>query len=693
VAVDVTPVARHRAVRSGILSVVAALDAGSALAALVAVSFAVRWVFAGLHATPTLLPDEFLYAELARGIAEHGRPAIHGVAVTFPALLQPLLTAPFWLADEPATAFRLTQGLHALVMSLAAVPVFALCRRLGLSFWFSFGAAALAVASPDLLYASWNLAEPLAYPLVLGAVYAGVRALAAPTRRAQLAFVALAGLAAFARIQFAVLPLAFAVAALAVERWRPLAAFRRFRLTFLVFALPVAGVLALGPRRILGPYVGLFLGRVDFGVVADWTATNAMLLTYAAGWILVPGALVGLAVGLARPRSREETAFAGLTAALAGLLLVEAGLVSELEVGRFHERYLFVLLPLVAPAFGLGLRRGRRAAIAAAGLALGLLLVAVRLPIGEHLVADKPDASPTLLALIPIGRHIGAADTAFVVLIVVTCLSLAGAILAFRPRWAARVGLAATLALAVSLSVGATAWEAGSTPAARDEMLPADESWVDHAHLGPVALLQLPLGDKNTAVSQLFWNRSVDKVLLLDGATPFDAFSSTSVRVARDGRLIVRNDVVRSPLLVQTTGSALELSGARRVARTSAFELWRPLGTPRVVLFAKGKDRDGWLRPKGRIRVWPLAAGARHGTLRLELALPSTARATSLRLRAAGTDRTVHLRPGTRVELAFAVDGPGPWTLAWQADRFTVLGGLRVVAARAPVLRFEPDGV
>jgi hypothetical protein len=687
---DVTAGEHRHLVRRSARARVAALGSAWALVGLVAVSFVIRWALAGLHATPTLLPDEFLYAELARGIAEHGRPSIHGEAVTFPALLQPLLTAPFWLADEPATAYRLTQGFHALAMSVAAVPVFALCRRIGLAFGFSFGAAALAVASPDLLYASWNLAEPLAYPLVLGAVYAGVRALAAPTPRAQLAFVALAGLAAFARIQFAVLPLAFAAGALAVEGWRPLAAFRRFRLAFLVFALPVAGVLALGPRRILGPYVGLFLGRVDFGVVGEWTATNAMLIMYAAGWILVPGALVGLALGLARPSSREEAAFAGLTASLAGLLLVETGLVSELEAGRFLERYLFVLLPLVAPAFGLGLRHGRRAAIAAAGLALGLLLIAVRVPIGEHLVADMPDASPTLLALIPIGRRIGAGDTALVVLFVVTCLSLAGAVAAFRPRWTAPVGLGATLLLAVSLSVGATAWEAGSTRAARDEVLPADKSWVDHAQLGSVALLELPLGDKHRAVSQLFWNRSVDQVLLMDGATPFDAFSSTRVRVAGDGRLIVRGDAVRDPLLVQTTGSALELSGARRVARTPSFELWRPLGTPRVVLLAKGKSRDGWLTPKGRIRVWPRAAGASGGTLRLELALPSTARSTSLRFRATGIERTVNLRPGTRTPLAFRIDGSGPWTLAWQADRVSVLGGLRVVAAQAPVLRFEP---
>ena len=84
-------------------------------------------------------------------------------------------------------------------MSLAAVPVYLLVRRLGGGAWAALAAAALTVVSPDLFFSSFLLADAIAYPLVLGAVYVGVRALAEPSRRLQLGFAALAVLATFAR--------------------------------------------------------------------------------------------------------------------------------------------------------------------------------------------------------------------------------------------------------------------------------------------------------------------------------------------------------------------------------------------------------------------------------------------------------------------------------------------------------------
>ena len=45
-------------------------------------------------------------------------------------------------------------------------------RRLGLGSALALGVAALSVAMPDMLYASWMLADPFAYPLVLGALAA-----------------------------------------------------------------------------------------------------------------------------------------------------------------------------------------------------------------------------------------------------------------------------------------------------------------------------------------------------------------------------------------------------------------------------------------------------------------------------------------------------------------------------------------
>src|SRR5205823_1928309 len=148
-----------------------ALSARVGLAGIVAVSAVVRTVAAQAHVTLYYFPDEYLYPALARGFAHGDGPVVRGAVVHFPALLEPLLTAPFWLFGDP-----------------------------------------------------------------------------------ELALVALAGLATFARVQYAALPVAFAVAALALDHRR---AFSRYRLTWSLLALPVLGVLAIGPHAVLGAYAGV----------------------------------------------------------------------------------------------------------------------------------------------------------------------------------------------------------------------------------------------------------------------------------------------------------------------------------------------------------------------------------------------------------------------------------------------------
>ncbi|MGH3130994.1 MAG: hypothetical protein ACRDNX_09275, partial [Gaiellaceae bacterium] len=424
----------------------------------------------------------------------------------------------------------------------------------------------------------------------------------------------------------------------------------------------------------------VFVEGVEPLDLLGWIGTNSMLLAYAAGWILVPGALAGLACALARPRSREEAAFAALTSLLAVALLAEAALVADLDSDRFHERYLFVLLPLAAPAFGLALRRGRRAAVAVSLLALAGLVLSARVPIAEYLVAHGRDDSPTLLAFVRLERLLGVGESAFAIAIAAAALAAAAAALAFRPRLGG-VALLLTVAAGAALSAGAASYDAGNSANARALSLPADARWVDHAGLGEVALLQTPGSERAPAFEQLFWNRSVGEVLLMPGVPRLDAFAHSRVRVARDGRLVAGDRVIRTPLLVQTRGSSIDLLGAVRVARGPSFDLWRPQGTPRVSLLAEGLYADGWLRRNGSITVWPDASGRARGALRLRLWLPPGMRATELQL---GT-RTVSLRPGERVVLTIRVDSSGPWRLRYASMRPNALDDLRIVSARAEV--------
>src|SRR5205085_5333265 len=170
-------------------------------------------------------------------------------------------------------------------------------------------------------------------PLVLGGIYAGVCALERPTRRAQLDFVALGGLAAFARLQYVVLPAAFVVAAFVIERRRAL---RVHRLPLALLALPVVAALAVGPSRVLGYYSGIAHLHVGAGSILHWAAVDAMLLAYSSGWVLDPGALIGTWLALSRPRTRSEAAFALLLVAYALGLFAEAALYASSGSTRFQ---------------------------------------------------------------------------------------------------------------------------------------------------------------------------------------------------------------------------------------------------------------------------------------------------------------------------------------------------------------------
>jgi hypothetical protein len=108
---------------------------------------------------------------------------------------------------------------------------------------------------PDVVYASSMLADPLAYPLVLTAVYAGVCMITEPTRSAQLAFAGFSALAVLARVQYVVVPLAVLGAELLADRGNVFRSIRRVWLALGVLVVPPALLFGiLGTDRVLGVY-------------------------------------------------------------------------------------------------------------------------------------------------------------------------------------------------------------------------------------------------------------------------------------------------------------------------------------------------------------------------------------------------------------------------------------------------------
>ncbi|HSP70771.1 MAG TPA: hypothetical protein VLN26_00275, partial [Gaiellaceae bacterium] len=419
---------------------VRALSPAAVLTVLVGLSFLVRLAVVWQQATPTIYPDEYIYTELGRSIATHGLPLIRDGSAHFPALLAPLLTAPAWLIHDVGAAYRVVQALQALAMSLAAIPVFLLGRGLRLSNGLSLAAAAVALVVPDYMFASYVISEPFAYPLALGAVAAGVVALERPTLRTQGLFLALAGLAALARIQFVVLPAAFALALVAVglrER-RLRRALREQRLPLSLFGL---GALAVGVVGV-GYYNDIFsLHPVRW---LNALGANALVLVYASGWVIVPGALVGLALALVRPRDRRELCFAALTAALGVGLFSQAALYGT----SVHERYVFYLVPLLALAFGTYVRRGWPHRTYHALVAAALLTAATLEPLTSLSLRGESNA-PVLLAVHWVRVHLNSfGGTSMLVLWVVGAASVLLVLLSRRPGAATVFALAFAVALA-----------------------------------------------------------------------------------------------------------------------------------------------------------------------------------------------------------------------------------------------------
>ena len=500
---------------------------------------------------------------------------------------------------------------------------------------------------------------------------------ASATLRVQLVFCTLAALTVLARIQYVVVPIAVVLGVLAADRFRVLTTAKRLWLTIVLLAVPPALLLALlGQERVLGVYAH---GNHKLAPLAmlGWVARDAMLLAYSCGWVIVPGALAGLVYAVVRPRTRAEVGFAVTTLLLAGALLL-----AETDSQRFQERYLFALVPLLGVAFGLYVQRGLPQRIPVALASAGLLLLAARIPLSGYAAAHNKDDSPTLWAVIRLESLVTTGNGALAVALIAAALSALAALVATR-KVPAALALVAAVAACCALSIGATSFDSKTSQLLRGT-LPSPLGWVDDANLGPVDLIAPPGARREQSWQQLFWNRSVERLLLL-GSPSIDQFSSQRVRVAPDGRMLVDGHVLRRPMLVQTYASTVELAGVHRVRHELIFDLYRPTGTPRLRLLAAGRFADGWLASRGAITVWT----SKGGTLTLNLSLPKRTQTTPMLFTARGVHRAVRVHPSERLQLRFQVPANGAWSLHFSTTKPGYLGNERSVSVVADTVHFS----
>ncbi|HEY6960909.1 MAG TPA: hypothetical protein VI408_03375 [Gaiellaceae bacterium] len=528
-----------------------------ALGALFLVGAVARTAAAWLRATPNYFPDEYIYTSLSRSLAAGHLPAVRGHVAHFPALLQPLVAAPAWWFGSLDTGYRVTQAIDSVAMSTAALAVWWTARRLGASRGPAFAAAALAIAVPDVSYSGWLLSEPFAYPLFVAALGAGSVALARPTRGAQTLFLAFALLATFARVQLAVVLVAFLAAAVVLRRVRE----QR------VVAAGIGAAVVVGLAGGLGYYEKAPAAFHTSGLAT--LGHNLFVLAFAAGWIVVPGAVLGLAGAWRRPGSAEERAF-GVFGVLAA-----AGVVAEATLygdgGVVHERYGCYALPVAAIAFALYVTRGRPWRRAHAALAAGMLLLSSVVPMSSWAAAGGNAHSLVLTALLKVEALLGSPGAgSLAVALAVAALSLAS--LALDWRAVAALGVA----LCVAASMLATWFDVQNSRNVRAAFLPKGAEWVT----GEATVVSA--GNRTSALEQLFWNRGANRLALLPGAPRPDVFATVPLSSVR-GQVVLDED-----------GNALV--PAHPVRWNGPWLLAR---TPELVGRLANRSADGWLSPAG----------------------------------------------------------------------------------------------
>ena len=129
-------------------------------------TFVRAWI--GLRVpSPWILPDEVVYSELAKSIAEGGRPAIREIPSFGWGEVYPTLIAPAWaLFDDPVRAYHAALGINALLMSLAAIPAYFLARMF-VTRKSSILVAAMTVLVPSMAYTGVVMTENACYPIFL----------------------------------------------------------------------------------------------------------------------------------------------------------------------------------------------------------------------------------------------------------------------------------------------------------------------------------------------------------------------------------------------------------------------------------------------------------------------------------------------------------------------------------------------
>jgi hypothetical protein len=507
------------------------LRVGAALALLVAGSTALRlWLVSRTQAP--VIPDEFVYAELAHSFRDSWAFEIRGQAISvwsFGPLYPMAVSVAYALADDAYGAYRLVLGINCLLWSCAAVPAYLLARRL-LAGGPALFVAALSVLVPAGVYTTKVMTESLAYPAFLLACLAVVAALERPTLRAQLLALSAIGLAVLARGQLAALAPAYltAIGLVALVERRP-AVLRAFLPTLAAATLAVVACLAALVRsggdamQLAGRTTQDGAGIEPLALAASAVHHVALLDLHVGVAPLAALLVLALAGG---PRAQRLVAALAvslvlwLAVAAAAFLAVAPRTTGDPDDALVFDRYVFYVAPLLFAALLVCVRDRRGHGWLAAAVIAGLL--PLTLPFGELLGDLAWGTNTSSVALVPWAiLRLGAGASAVLPAVAVFAAILALGFAAARRRPSLAVA-ATVLGLVVA---GASAQLASdvSTRGTRTTALAADPTWIDDAVGADARVAAVRLEERHRTRGALavwetaFFNRAVGEVYTLDG--------------------------------------------------------------------------------------------------------------------------------------------------------------------------------
>jgi hypothetical protein len=598
--------------------------------------------------TPWILVDEFLYSEQAKSFAASGHYSIRGAGGTIVSYLYPALISPAWFAGSMSTTYGLAKAINAVLMTLAAIPVYLWGIRLAPRRYILV-AVALTLLLPSFFYSGELMTENAFFPAFVTGALTIAFALERPTLlRQALMLVALLATVAVrfqGLVLLAVLPTAVLLKLLFDLLGREGEPRRRIVRNAVLPFWPTAAAVAVAGGAYaaykhhqglsltsgLGSYQVVTTGDYPFRAAARWTLYHFAELPIAFGYIPACAFLVLLGIGLMRPKtlSAAERSFLAVTTAATIWLVPVVGVFASRYSFRIEERNMFALAPLFLLALALWLARGAPrpplVTLVAVALPAGLLVTA---PLASLLNASIFSDTFGLIPLFRLSQRLSGGIPLVKKLLVVGGVA-GGLLFALTPRRFAApvlVGSVAAFLVLTSYSVHGAIRDYARNLAGGTGVLD-NPTWIDDRAGGrDVGVLYGYSSDTFQEAVALweseFWNRRLARVYTVGPTEPVGLAETVVAVNPVNGRLTalgsdasVQRELAGTRDFVTNTGT--DLAGSLNAIH-GPFALYDFRPPPRIASLVSGVYADGWM---GADAAYTRYASSPHGLRTVDVTL------------------------------------------------------------------------